>query len=564
MPDLMKKFVNHIIEAKKEGIWDEQSDSYVGICGWAGVMSPETRLACIKKFGEADTAKAEAIAETIINARRKFWESSHAKAGQDEATAHEQEEGYLPQVGAYVFGYSSHLKADGGLEGAVDGMARNVDKYDAKMEDMRELAHVEQVFNITSDSEEWKNPAIIVARDPQHFPGGVESLDVKDGKNYEDLCDDEKNTYYTKVAAIIDENGRWYLVDAEGYDYARYIFFPANFETSFADEFTAARKVRQAEEDAEAQQEAKEKAERLAAYNASCEKWAPLMQDVRPVIEAMKKQKYGTKEYKDLDRKLSTMRRANISAMIHEAFPGLKVSIRRNTNWGSAWDVNYTDGPTEDEFNEKTDLWLFMQAYETFDGMTDCAGSEHMEFSDFAQKYMAIEYNGVEVHRNMSDEWQAEAVKKILAVAPDSSTYDTDGKWRSQSVITPVTMEQAQQLCKDFGVDTEKFDFVHSLDNAEFFARCIWEVTNLYVAPAKSGKKAKGTKATSKTANSEVKSGSYQLEPYSEKCYKLTGDTYDIKDQLREYGIWNRSHQCWFISKKKVQKLADFLGITLA
>lgn len=286
------------------------------------------------------------------------------------------------------------------------------------------------------------------------------------------------------------------------------------------------------------------------------------MQDVRPVIEAMKKQNYGTKEYKDLDRKLSTMRRANISTMIHEAFPGLKVSIRRNTSWGSAWDVNYTDGPTADEFSEKTDLGLFMQAYETFDGMTDCAGSEQMEFTDFAQKYMAIDYNGVEVHRNMSDEWQADAVKKILAVAPNSSTYDAEGNWRSRDVVTPITMEQAQQLCKDFG-DTEHFEFFESLDSAELFARRIWEKTNLYVAPAKSEKKARKV-ATAQTSGKDVKDGSYQLEPYSEKCYKLTGDTYDIREQLRAYGIRNRAHQCWFISKKKVQQLADFLGITLA
>lgn len=564
MPDMMEKFVNHIIDAKKEGVWDDPSMSYTGICGWSGVMSPETRVVCVKTFGEAATAKAEAMAESIINGRRKFWAESHAKAGQDEATAHEQIEGYIPKVGDYVWGYNSHLKADGGLEGAIDGMARNIDKYNAKMENMRELAHVEKVFNYSSNTEEWTNPAIIVAADPHNFPGGVESLDVEDGKSYEDLCDEEKNTFYTKVAAIIDECGRWYLVDAEGYDYARYILFPHDFENIFADELATVRKVRQEEENAEAQQEAKEKAERLADYRARCEKWAPLMQDVRPVIEAMKKQKYGTKEYKDLDRKLSTMRRANISAMIHEAFPGLKVSIRRNTEWGQAWNVNYTDGPTEDEFSEKTDLGLFMQAYETFDGMTDCAGFEHMEFTDFAQKYMAIEYNGVEVHRNMSDEWQAEAVKKILAVAPNASTFDADGKWRSQNEITPLTMEQAQQLCKDFGVDTEKFDFADSLDNAEFFARRIWEMTNLYVAPAKPEKKAKSTKTTAQTSGKDVKDGSYQLEPYSEKCYKLTGDTYDIREQLREYGIWNRAHQCWFISKKKVQKLADFLGIALA
>lgn len=564
MPDMMQKFVNHIIDAKKEGTWDDPSMSYTGICGWAGVMSPETRLACVKKFGEAVTAKAEAMAELVIAGRRHFWAESHAKVGQDEATAHEQTAGYIPQVGDYVWGYNSHLKADGGLLGAIDDMARNIDKYEATMSDMREFAHVEKVFHYASNTVEWTSPDHIVAADPQNFPGGVESQDVEDGKAYEDLCDEERNTFYTKVAAIVDESGRWYLVDAEGFGYARYILFPHDFENTFAAELAGQRKARQEREDAEARQEAQEKAERLADYQARCEKWAPLMQDVRPVIDAMKNQQYGTKEYRDLDRKLSTMRRANISAMIHEAFPGLKVSIRRNTGWGCAWDVNYTDGPTADEFSEKTDLGLFMQGYETFDGMTDCAGFEQMEFTDFAQKYMAIDYNGVEVHRNMSDEWQAEAVKKILAVAPNSSTYDAEGKGRSQNVITSLTMEQAQQLCKDFGVDTEKFDFVHSLESAELFARRIWEKTNFYVAPVKPEKKAQRKVVPVPTSGKDVKDGSYQLEPYSEKCYKLTGDTYDIREQLRAYGIWNRAHQCWFVSKKKVQQLADFLGITLA
>lgn len=55
-----------------------------------------------------------------------------------------------------------------------------------------------------------------------------------------------------------------------------------------------------------------------------------------------------------------------------------------------------------------------------------------------------------------------------------------------------------------------------------------------------------------------------KLEPYSAKCYQLTGDTYDIREQLREYGVWNRARQCWFISNKKAAKLADFLGIALA
>lgn len=296
MPDMMQKFVNHIIDAKKEGSWDDPSMSYTGICGWAGVMSPETRLACVKKFGEAVTAKAEGMAELVIAGRRKFWAESHAKVGQDEATAHEQIEGYIPKVGDYVWGYNSHLKADGGLLDAINDIARNIDKQGATMSDMREFAHVEKVFHYASNTVEWTNPDHIVAADPQNFPGGVASQDVEDGKAYEDLCDEERNTIYTKVAAIIDESGRWYLVDAEGFDYARYILFPHDFEDTFAAELAAQRKARQEAEEVEARQEAQEKAERLADYQARCEKWAPLMQDVRPVIEAMKKQGYGTKE----------------------------------------------------------------------------------------------------------------------------------------------------------------------------------------------------------------------------------------------------------------------------
>ena len=41
--DMMQKFVNHIIEAKKTGEWDAPEKQYTGICGWAGVMSPDTR-----------------------------------------------------------------------------------------------------------------------------------------------------------------------------------------------------------------------------------------------------------------------------------------------------------------------------------------------------------------------------------------------------------------------------------------------------------------------------------------------------------------------------------------
>lgn len=571
--DMMQKFVNHIVEAKKTGEWDAPEKQYTGICGWAGVMSPDTRLACIEKFGMADTLTAETMANNIIARRREFWNNSNAKLAQDAATANEQNNDYQPKAGDFVWGYNTNLKADGGLMGAVRDMVYCLDEEGREKPAMRELVHIEKVLSVPTTCEEWKNPAIIVARDPQHFPGGCQSLDVEKDVIYDDLCDEEKDTFFTVAAAVVDESGRWYLVDAEGFDYARYILFPANFDTTFADELAAVRKENSDEKEAQAQQEAQEKAERLADYKARCAKWEPLMVDVRPVIESLKNYGYGTKERKDAERKLGSMRRANIATMIHTAFPGLKVSIRRSNGWGSAWELTYTDGPTEEQFNELTDLDLFVQRVETFDGMTDSTGVESLEFTDFAKKYMAIDYNGFDVVRNTSDEWKAEAVNKILSVAPDSSNYDAAGEYKRRADVKAISLDQAQTICGLFGVDADKINFAYCCDSAESLANAIWYVSDLYKAPetAKKAEKritqaervADGVQPVTATSTT-AKSGNYKLEPYSAKCYQLTGDTYDIREQLREFGVWNRARQCWFISNKKAAKLADFLGIALA
>lgn len=254
--DMMQKFVNHIVEAKKTGEWDMPEKQYTGICGWAGVMSPDTRLACIEKFGMSDTLTAETMANDIIARRREFWNNSNAKLAQDAATANEQNNDYQPKAGDFVWGYNTNLKADGGLMGAVRDMVYCLDEEGREKAAMRELVHIEKVLSVPTTCEGWKNPAIIVARDPQHFPGGCQSLDVEKDVTFDDLCDEEKDTFFTVAAAVVDESGRWYLVDAEGLDYARYILFPANFETTFADELAAVRKENNAEKEAQALQEA--------------------------------------------------------------------------------------------------------------------------------------------------------------------------------------------------------------------------------------------------------------------------------------------------------------------
>ena len=178
----------------------------------------------------------------------------------------------------------------------------------------------------------------------------------------------------------------------------------------------------------EEEKEAREAAERRAEYDARCARWWSLMQDVRPLQEAADAIPYaygntpGAKTYKAAKRKLQNARRANIIAMVHAVFPGLKVSVTHNHGWGADYTLEWTDGPTEDELKEKLDLDLFCSEWDTFDGMTDCADRAHSEFTEFAKYTMGSDVDGnIEVNRVIANETRNKYLNELCELVGASN-----------------------------------------------------------------------------------------------------------------------------------------------
>lgn len=521
---------------------------YLGVLGWAGPMSPENRIAFVDAFGEDDVAKAEAQARQRIEAKSAEYAATKHAGYVNQANENETKEGFVPQEGDFVWAIQTGLKNEGGgILGIINDLVRN-----PEWGERRSLVCVEKVFNVSSDTLEASDfPDRLVedrTKDANEFPGGFRS----DDDDYVDLYDKYK-TYYNVAAAVVDENKRWYLIDAEGFRYARYLLLPINWADLFQKmkseaETALAKRI----EEARIEKEKKE-AEELAEYNLRCEKWAHLMTDIRPLekaaSDAYEKHGWKSKESKAADRALGNARRKNIATMVHTAFPGLDISIRRNDGWGSAWDLSYNDGPTEEEFNAATDLDLFAMGHDTFDGMTDCAGYEEEKHTSFAEKYMGNMYGDVAVKRYKSDETDAMLAEKIKKVVPEA------GETRRS-----YSYEELKSIADEIGCDVMWLDGVsnhHGTCSIHDLIYAAWCKTSFYVP--KEVCKSEPTQAANPNG--------IQIIDYSEPAIVVTGDTKPIKDELKRLGGKFNSHlSCgcgWVFGKRNketLNKLDKFLG----
>lgn len=50
------------------------------------------------------------------------------------------------------------------------------------------------------------------------------------------------------------------------------------------------------------------------------------------------------------------------------------------------------------------------------------------------------------------------------------------------------------------------------------------------------------------------------IENYSEKCFKVFGNTKPIKDELKQIGVYNGKMHCWFVSKKREAELHEIIN----
>ena len=563
----MKATFNNIVDQLVKVLTDKaqraqyysDNEQFICLCGWCGTMSPVSRPAYVKTFGKDTTEQAEAKAREIIAekeaARKRTKYAEHA---------HEADrlEG-VPAVGGFFWADNSGLKCDGG-RGLFEELHALNYYTDAQNAPAR-LCCVGQIINVSG--EEFARPGLadeLVTR--YHMQGFARSEDVDEEDNTYNDDPEKLATFYTVGALVVSPSGKYYFIDSEGYDYARYIYVPIEWPVMLADEVASVKAEEDARKAEEERQEAEAKALRLAQYRARCAKWSHLMQDVRP-LEA---------DPKTTSRQLMNARKANILTMCRAAFPGVKFSLKVRHGWGADFELSWTDGPTVEEFNEKTDLSLFCRCRDTFDGWDDSTGVDYAEFADFARLTMGSNGGDIKTGRVMSAEARAELSAQIFAAVPAA---DNRNKYGYTEAYT-YTNKEAEAVAAALGVDVfDIFDRGYS-ENAETIARRAWNVhsytkiTTPEPTDPKPGKaQAKATERTEAApaqgvaqAGTDAPAEGLQLVATAEGV-AVIGDsrtTYRNRKAIKAHGAtWNKTAQQWQASEPEaVARLREWFGVS--
>ena len=556
--EIVENLVKVLTDKEESAEYYSDSDLYICPCGWCGNMSPLSRPAYYKTFGKDTTEAAEAKAREIIAekeaARKRTKYAEYAREA-------DRLEG-VPAVGGFFWADNSGLKCDGGRGLFEELHALNY--YTDVQNAPARLCCVAQVFNVSD--EDFARPELadeLVTR--YNLQGFARSEDVDEGDNTYNNDPEKLATFYTVGALVVSPSGKYYLIDSEGYNYARYIYVPIEWPVMLAAEVASVKAKEEARKAAEERQAAEEKAQRLADYRTRCAKWSPLMRNVEKMEQ----------EGKATARKIDNARKVNILAMCAAAFPGVKFSVSVRRGWGADFELTWTDGPTVEEFNEKTDLDLFCSRRDTFDGWDDSTDVMYSEFSEFARLTMGSNGGDIKTSREMSDEARAELLAQIFAAVPAA---DNRNKYGYTDAYT-YTNKEAEAVAAALGVGVFDIFARGYAENAETIARRAWNVrsytktTTPDPTDPKPGKaQAKATEQTEAApaqdaaqADKDAPAEGLQLVDTAEGV-AVIGDsrtTYRNRKQIKAHGAtWNKTAKQWQASEPEaVERLREWFGV---
>lgn len=563
----MKATLNEIIENLVKVLTDKaetaqyysDNEQYTGLCGWCGIMSPESRPAYYKTFGKATTEEAEAKAREIIAekeaARQRTKYAQHAQEA-------DRLEG-VPAVGGFFWADNSGLKCDGGRGMFEELHALNY--YTHADEQPARLCCVEQIINVSEA--DFARPELADELVTRHnLQGFCRSEDVDEEHNKYNYNAEEWATFYTVGALVVAPSGKYYLIDSEGYDYARYIYVPIEWPVMFADEVASIKAAEDARKAEEERQAAEEKAQRLAEYRTRCAKWLPLMRNVEEMEQ----------EGKATARKIDNARKANILAMCSAAFPGVKFSVSVRRGWGADFDLTWTDGPTVEEFEAKTDLSLFCRSRDTFNGWDDSTDVIFSEFSEFADLTMGRNGGDIKTSREMSNEARAALLADIFAAVPAANSRDKYGYTKPYT----YTDKEAEAVAAALGVDVFDILIKGYAETADTIARRAWDkrsytkTTTPEPTDPKPGKAQ--AQATDHTEAAPVQDAAQTAEAPAEglqlvataEGVAVIGDsrtTYRNRKAIKAHGAtWNKTAQQWQASEPEaVARLREWFGVSV-
>lgn len=546
---------------------DGLGPQYIGLCGWAGAMSPANRAAFVATFGRDMTSRAEDQARARVAEYRAAVESSTYHAAELEADAWQAAYGtpkksQAPEVGAFVWGRWSCLKGECGPLGELE----ELEYMDATGREIRRRL-CEVVAVVDADPSEFMN---------RDFANGVaRQFQQLGGSRWEESdplrLDGEPMTW--ELVFCVRCAGRWYLIDGQGYEYTCYFLMPDEYRRMYAAELatiTAAREQREADERAEAQRQADA---RRADYLARCARWSSLMEDVRPLVEA-ERAAYGNGEKSQIRKvsaKLSAARRRNLVAMASALYPGVKFSAKKWDGWGGSYELTWTDGPTEEHLQEAGDFDLFETTRDTFCGWDDSSDVVCAEFSEFAEQFFALG-GQIRFSREVSDEFRHSIADRICEAVPGlpeddrARIYDNAQQSAICGMFRDVEGVGLSYLC-------DHLERGGLRDVADYLARCMDTTPARQDEPTDpngggSPAPSYGDDEKSQLQDAPTVEG-VEVVGYSEKALAVFGDTRALADELKAIGAkFNRAlsyngerRAGWIISRKKADELTAVLAV---
>ena len=563
--DLVAELADIMADENRRRMYESEGETWTSY-GWDGcAMTPESRTAYIKKFGRTIIEMAELCATMKQAADAKAYEQTHHAAHVREARKHQSEGNKAPKAGAFVFGVSSGMKCDGG-HGIFEEFrvfAAHPDWITEHEDDeRRHLCKVLEVYEVSAEDfarPELADELVKKAHDEgRKFAGGCATDDPEPADDPRDPYAKYKY-YYTKVAAVVcRESGRWYLIDCEGYSYARYCYMPKNFRTMYAQEIREAQDRHAAQVEAERQEEERKAAERLAEYRAKCAKYeAAGLEDLTEYREAVKTANreeceagrahgYRSPEYKAAQKKaqaaaaaLMAAEKRNIKAMAAAIYPGIKCKVTKADSWRSAgYKLTYEDGPTLETFQNNTDFDLFAAYWEEY-RQDDCTETHRYDLTEFADKYG--DGRGVEIAREMSKAERERMTAAILQAVPAAAGIC----WENRHAWTQEEVTAAAAAVGVDGLELWKvYDHKHTYFNyvtAESLAEWAHELTAYDIkgkktrkASAQTAEKPQETTTAAdadntpqesrETVTSDESNGEgLRMEKYSEKATVIRG-----------------------------------------
>jgi len=531
---------------------------YLGVLGWAGPMSPDNRAAFLSAFGAEQVAKAEQEARARVAEYRAAVAASTYHRNEIAADAAELVDD-VPAVGSFVWAVTSWLKGEGGPSGELE----HLEEYDHR----KEYGHIARVL-VEVAAVEHVSPAEFLTTETAYSIAARHQEDGGSRYDENDPRDLKGRPMAWAVGVVVECGGRWYIIDSEGYNYSRYLLFPADFRAVYRAELSAiteAREAREAAERAEAQRQAEA---RRAEYLARCAKWSPLMVDVTPLLDA-ERAAYGTREKSQIRKasaKLAAARRRNLVAMASALYPGVKFSAKKWDGWGGSYELTWTDGPTEKHLQEAADFRLFESGRDTFDGMTDCAGHSFAEFTDFAGKYFGL-FGEIRMNRHRSEEFRQSIADRIRAAVPGLPEGDQE-PIRDGGQLSAIC-GMFPDVCASYIVQNlERYGLA---DAVAYITRCMDATPTQQDEPTDpngGGSPALSYGDAEKSQNSAAPADGLELVDLAGGGVAVTGDsraTYKARKEIKSHGAtWNKAAKQWEAhDPAAVAALREWFGVTV-